>query len=145
MNYTEGLCSGSKNGSRYTNEAKRLYLSRLQSGVREANTDCLKKGEKIMKLPIQTAPVMRIVSYDKVQAGEAGIKASNKKWQEGTARCNVNGNVYEMSMQAPGCDHKRSCTAAKGLATAALIAAHPECAGHTSSTKRCLSGPGCRS
>lgn len=99
-----------------------------------------------MKLPIQAAPVMRIFSYDKVQAGEAGITASTKKeWQEGTATCNVGGNVYEMSSRVSGCDHTKSCTAAKGLATAALIAAHPECAGHTSSTKRCLSGPGCRS
>ncbi|MFB2980223.1 hypothetical protein [Microseira sp. BLCC-F43] len=33
MRYTESLCSGSKNGSRYTNKAKTLYLTRLQAAV----------------------------------------------------------------------------------------------------------------
>ena len=73
----------------------------------------------------------------------------NNKWQEGTASIGNNNKQKDCPVgasataRAPGCDHTRSCTAAKNQARANLRAQYTQCGAYITSTDRCLSGPGC--
>jgi hypothetical protein len=99
-----------------------------------------------VKLPIQAAPIERIMNYIPVKAdGIIGLMESGKKdkWVEGLAVCKKNGNVIStMSGRVEGgCSHD-FCTAAKNAAADAL---RPTCSGTVShSTARCTYGSGCK-
>ena len=83
-----------------------------------------------------------LLNKNEWQEGEACVKSNQPEKSE----CPKEYRGVCRTARAPGCDHTKSCTAAKNQARADLRAVVPEaCHKYIESTGRCKSGPGCRS
>ena len=70
-----------------------------------------------MNLPLQSQPVIRVVSISKIDLTNAGVVASRKQYIKGMAKCTKGGSVLFTAEQTICAENTHSnCTAAKQAA-----------------------------